>query len=104
MKGEYRRPHWFERQRKRIHAQDVDEMRVPFEMSDLLKNVESLIQQKDLYAQKIFGIEYFNWLDFWEQFHIVQKYDLDKNIITKEGIQENKIKELAEAVFAKLKK
>jgi hypothetical protein len=68
------------------------------------KPTGSPYQQKDLYAQEIFGIEYFNWLDFWEQFHIVQKYDLDRNIITKEGIQENKIKELAEAVLAKLKK
>jgi hypothetical protein len=46
-------------------------------------------EQKDLYAQELFGIEYFNWLDFWEQFHIVQKYKLDKSIITKESKEVN---------------
>jgi hypothetical protein len=49
-------------------------------------------EQKDLYAQELFGIEYFNWLEFWEQFHIVQKYKLDRSIITKEG-KENEVKE-----------
>lgn len=46
--------------------------------------------QQDLYAQELFGIELFSWLDFWEQFHIVQKYKLDRSIITKEGIEKNK--------------
>ena len=49
------------------------------------KPTGSPYEQKDLYAQELFGTEYFNWLDFWEQFHIVQKYKLDKSIITKEG-------------------
>jgi len=49
------------------------------------KPTGSPYEQKDLYAQELFGIEYFNWLDFWEQFHIVQKYKLDRSIITKEG-------------------
>jgi hypothetical protein len=40
-------------------------------------------KKEDLLTQKIFGIEYFNWLDFWEQFHLLQKYQLDKKIITK---------------------
>jgi hypothetical protein len=49
------------------------------------KPTGSPYEQKDLYAQELFGIEYFSWLDFWEQFHIVQKYKLDRSIITKEG-------------------
>jgi hypothetical protein len=49
------------------------------------KPTGSPYEQKDLYAQELFGTEYFNWLDFWEQFHIVQKYKLDRSIITKEG-------------------
>jgi len=40
-------------------------------------------QPQDVYAQQLFGVEYFNWLDFWEQHHIVIKYNLDKKIITK---------------------
>lgn len=44
---------------------------------------EPKYKQEDLLAQKIFGIKYFGWLDFWEQFHLVNKYNLDKNIITK---------------------
>ena len=42
-------------------------------------------KKEDLLAQKIFGIKYFNWLSDWEQFHLVNKYNLDKNIITKEN-------------------
>ena len=38
---------------------------------------------QDLHSQKIFGIEYFNWLTSWEQFHIVQKFNLDESIRTK---------------------
>jgi hypothetical protein len=53
------------------------------------KPTGSPYEQKDLYAQELFGTEYFNWLDFWEQFHIVQKYELDKSIITKEGKEYN---------------
>ena len=41
------------------------------------------MKKEDLLAQKIFGIKYFGWLDFWEQFHLVNKYNLDKSIITK---------------------
>jgi hypothetical protein len=52
------------------------------------KPTGSPYEQKDLYAQELFGTEYFNWLDFWEQFHIVQKYKLDKSIITKEELYE----------------
>ena len=40
-------------------------------------------KQQDLYSQELFGIEYFNWLSSWEQFHIVQKYKLDESIRTK---------------------
>jgi hypothetical protein len=53
------------------------------------KPTGSPYEQKDLYAQELFGTEYFNWLDFWEQFHIVQKYELDRSIITKEGKEYN---------------
>jgi hypothetical protein len=42
-------------------------------------------KEEDLLAQKIFGIKYFNWLDAWEQSHLVHKYNLDRSIITKEG-------------------
>jgi hypothetical protein len=42
-------------------------------------------KEEDLLAQKIFGIKYFNWLDAWEQSHLVNKYNLDDKIITKEG-------------------
>jgi hypothetical protein len=40
-------------------------------------------KEEDLLAQKIFGCEFFNWLSFWEQFHIVQKYNFNDSIITK---------------------
>ena len=42
---------------------------------DKFKN-KSTYKKEDLLSQKIFGIEYFNWLDFWEQFHLIQKYKL----------------------------
>ncbi len=40
-------------------------------------------KEEDLISQKIFGIEYFTWLDFWEQHHIVTKYKLENVKITK---------------------
>jgi hypothetical protein len=39
--------------------------------------MKSKYKKQDKLAQKIFGIEYFTWLAFWEQFHIIQKYKLD---------------------------
>ena len=48
---------------------------------DRFKNTN--YKQQDLYSQELFGIEYFNWLSSWEQFHIVQKYKLDESIRTK---------------------
>jgi len=69
------------------------------------KPTGSPYEQKDLYAQELFGIEYFNWLDFWEQFHIVQKYKLDRSIITKEGKEVNlKASKLSSAEYQKAKK
>jgi len=69
------------------------------------KPTGSPYEQKDLYAQELFGTEYFNWLDFWEQFHIVQKYELDKSIITKEGKEVNlKASKLSSAEYQKAKK
>jgi hypothetical protein len=38
---------------------------------------KSTYKKEDLLTQVIFGIEYFNWLDFWEQFHLIQKYKLE---------------------------
>lgn len=40
-------------------------------------------KEQDLLSQKIFGIEYFNWLSSWEQFHLVVKFNLDESIRTK---------------------
>ena len=40
-------------------------------------------KKQDYLSQKLFGTEFFNWLSFWEQFHICQKFDLDRNLITK---------------------
>lgn len=37
-------------------------------------------KKEDLISQEIFGIEYFNWLSDWEQFHINQKYKLGLKI------------------------
>jgi hypothetical protein len=42
----------------------------------------SIYKKQDLLAQKIFGTMYFTWLDSWEQFHLIQKYNLDKNLQT----------------------
>jgi hypothetical protein len=62
-------------------------------------------KKEDLLAQKIFGIKYFGWLDSWEQFHLVNKYNLDKNIITKEGKEVNlKQSKLSSAEYQKAKK
>ena len=36
-------------------------------------------KKEDLLSQKIFGIEYFNWLTGWEQSHLISKYDLECN-------------------------
>lgn len=47
------------------------------------KRTGSKYQEQDLLSQRIFGIEYFNWLDSWEQFHLIQKYKLNENIRTK---------------------
>lgn len=52
-------------------------------MNDGGQTTGSKYQQQDLLSQKIFGIEYFNWLDSWEQFHLIQKYKLNENIRTK---------------------
>jgi hypothetical protein len=69
------------------------------------KPTGSPYEQKDLYAQELFGTEYFNWLDFWEQFHIVQKYKLDRSIITKEGKEVNlKVSKLSPSEYQKAKK
>ena len=40
-------------------------------------------KKEDLLSQQIFGIEYFSWLDFWEQFHLIQKYKLEDVKTTK---------------------
>jgi hypothetical protein len=62
-------------------------------------------KKEDLLAQKIFGIKYFGWLDSWEQSHLVNKYNLDKNIITKEGKEVNlKQSKLSSAEYQKAKK
>jgi hypothetical protein len=62
-------------------------------------------KKEDLLAQKIFGIKYFGWLDSWEQSHLVNKYNLDKNIITKEGKEVNlKQSKLSSAEYQKTKK
>jgi hypothetical protein len=34
-------------------------------------------KKHDLVCQKIFGCEYFNWLTGWEQFHLINKYNLE---------------------------
>jgi len=34
-------------------------------------------KKEDLLSQKIFGIEYFNWLSYHEQAHLIRKYNLD---------------------------
>jgi len=62
-------------------------------------------KEEDLLAQKIFGIKYFTWLNAWEQFHLVNKYNLDKSIITKEGKEINlKQSKLSSAEYQKAKK
>ena len=46
------------------------------------KPVGSEYKEQDLLSQRIFGTMYFTWLDSWEQFHLIQKYNLDKNLQT----------------------
>ncbi len=45
--------------------------------------VENSYKEQDLLSQKIFGIEYFNWLNSWEQSHLIRKFNLDEDIQTK---------------------
>ena len=52
-------------------------------MNDGGQTTGSKYKEQDLLSQKIFGTEYFNWLDSWEQFHLIQKYKLDENMRTK---------------------
>ena len=52
-------------------------------MNDGGQTTGSKYKEQDLLSQKIFGTEYFNWLDSWEKFHLIQKYKLDENMRTK---------------------
>ena len=41
------------------------------------KGVEKIVYSKaDLLSQEIFAIEFFSWLNNWEQLHLIQKYNL----------------------------
>lgn len=33
--------------------------------------------REDKICQKVFGIEFFNWLSFWERYHLNSKYKLN---------------------------
>jgi len=35
--------------------------------------------KEDKICQKVFGIEFFNWLSFWERYHLNRKYKLNLN-------------------------
>jgi hypothetical protein len=52
-------------------------------MADIRFKNTTLYKKEDLLSQEIFGIEYFNWLDYFEQRHLVHKFDLDEDIQTK---------------------
>lgn len=40
-------------------------------------------KKEDFLAEEIFGINFFNWLTFWEQHHLIQKFKLKNVKITK---------------------
>jgi hypothetical protein len=41
------------------------------------KEFEKIVYSKaDLLSQEIFAIEFFSWLNNWEQLHLIQKYNL----------------------------
>ena len=38
---------------------------------------------EDFLAKEIFGVDFFNWLTFWEQHHLIHKFKLNNVKITK---------------------